>query len=114
MIVRTLVGVENSRRVMPSWRVVISTAAPVMLVRNMNRMTWLSAPTAKPFGFAVTSLTDSTVTPTPATADWRSRAAASAASNETPVVDAGVASRLDQRRSGGRWHRRSAVRTALA
>ena len=51
MIVRTLVGVENSRRVTPSWRVVMSTAAPVMLVRNMNRMTWLCAPTAKPFGF---------------------------------------------------------------
>ena len=69
MIDRTLVGVENSRRVMPSWRVVITTAAPVMLVRNMNRMTWLSAPTANPLGFDVTSLTDSTATPTPATAD---------------------------------------------
>ena len=38
----------------------MSATAPVIEVRNMNRMTWLSAPTAKPFGFAVTSPTSCT------------------------------------------------------
>ncbi len=45
-IVPALVGVEYSRREMPYRRVVMSATAPVIEVRNMNRMTWLSAPTA--------------------------------------------------------------------
>ena len=39
-----LVGVENIRREIPSWRVTMSSVAPVSDVRNMNSTTWLWAP----------------------------------------------------------------------
>ncbi len=44
MIVPADVGVENIRFVTPNWRVRMSCVAAVIEVRNMNRTSWLCAP----------------------------------------------------------------------